>query len=213
VQDIFLDLLSRQVLDAAGDTDALPELPHLIQRQDTIQLGLTNKQDLQQLGVVGFEVRQHPDLFQQVQGKVLRFVDDEHRSAALGVLPDQVRIEVLHQLDLAFARRLQAEVLIDHGDELFRRYFRVEHAGERNVRAHRSDQLPDQRRFPRSYPSGHQNEPKALLHAIAHIRHCLLVRPAHVEIGRIRHDFERFFLKMVVGFVHDLHAFRCSRAA
>ena len=62
--------------ELAAHRDALIDLPHLRHLQVRPELGLANQDDLQELLPL-FEVRKDPDLFEQRQRKVLRFVDDD----------------------------------------------------------------------------------------------------------------------------------------
>ena len=64
------------------DRHALLELPQLQRPQHRLQIRLADEDDLQQLLLVGLEVRQNADLLEDLQREVLRLVDDEQRAGA-----------------------------------------------------------------------------------------------------------------------------------
>ena len=67
VRHVRLDLFARQRLQRAADRNALIELPQLAACQHVEQVQLPDDDDLQQLLIVGLEVREDPDLFEHVR--------------------------------------------------------------------------------------------------------------------------------------------------
>ena len=60
------------------------------------QFGLGDEDDLKEFGAGRFQVGQKADLFQQPNPQVLRFIDNQHRPAALGVPVEKVPVEDVH---------------------------------------------------------------------------------------------------------------------
>ena len=71
-----------------------------------MQVQLPDDHDLQQLLIVGLEIREHADLFEHVGRQVLRLVDDQHGAAVQRHQRQQEVVQRAHQLVLA--RRRQA---------------------------------------------------------------------------------------------------------
>ncbi len=81
----------------------LGQLAHALLAQQPVKLGLAEQNDRNQLGFVGLVIAQEPHRLQAAAVQALRFVDDKHARAALGVLGDQIPRERLIGL-LARAR-------------------------------------------------------------------------------------------------------------
>src|SRR6185503_14012477 len=100
----------------AAERNALFQLAQIAFVQSRRELWLSGEDDRQQLGLVGFDVGEQTDLFEQLQRKTLRLVNDQDaRLAATITIPQQ-----LLQLDeecrlRAPRRRLQLEA---HGQHL-----------------------------------------------------------------------------------------------
>src|SRR5205807_2502697 len=61
-----------------SNRDALIEQPQIGRAQQRVQVELTDENDLQQLLLVGLEVRQNSNLLENRQRQTLRLVDDQH---------------------------------------------------------------------------------------------------------------------------------------
>jgi hypothetical protein len=83
VLDILADLEARERLEMITHRDALAQLAQARAVQAVAQLRLAQQDDLQQLAVVGLDVGEQADLFEQVLGQILRLVNDEHGFLAL----------------------------------------------------------------------------------------------------------------------------------
>ena len=84
-----------------------------------MQVGLADENDLNQLRFFGFQIREHPDLFERGLAEVLRLVDDEQREPAGPALIDEEPRQVPQQIRLASAgRRIETEVEHDGFNEL-----------------------------------------------------------------------------------------------
>lgn len=69
--------------------NALTQLFQLRQRQSIVQFGLTDQHNLNQLLVFRFQIRQHPNLLEQIRFKRLRLINNQHNIRALTVLAEQ----------------------------------------------------------------------------------------------------------------------------
>ena len=69
--------------------DALAQLAQAVAVQAVAQFRLAQQDDLQQLAVVGLDVREQAHLFEQFLGQILRLVNDEHGFLAVLDLLEQ----------------------------------------------------------------------------------------------------------------------------
>ena len=103
VRDVRGGRLRVERLQLVADGDALIELPQLRRSQQRLQVQLADEDDLQQLLLVGLEIRQNADLLEHVQRQVLRLVDDEHGARLQRNQAEQEIVERVDQLLLADA--------------------------------------------------------------------------------------------------------------
>src|SRR5207237_4279661 len=81
-----------------ADRDALAKLAKAWVVETVAQFGLAHENDLKELAIVGLEIREQTDLFEQLIGQILGFVNNQNG--------------VLSALDLL------KEKLIDHGQSI-----------------------------------------------------------------------------------------------
>ena len=81
--DIGSDLLLVEWFQLVADRHTLIELPHARRAQHVLEIQLAHQDDLQQLVFVRLEIRQNPDLLEDMERQVLCLVDDQH-ALALG---------------------------------------------------------------------------------------------------------------------------------
>ncbi len=96
--------------------------------QQFIKFGLPDQHDLQQLLLFRFKIRQHPDLFQRSQRKVLTFIDEQHRIFTRGKIIEQ---ECIQCIDIPFFRltflsRSDPELCRDGFQEIQVRHIRIQ---------------------------------------------------------------------------------------
>ena len=105
VANVVLGLLGRERLQVKARDDALRELLEVGPLEHRAQLGLADQDDLQELALVGLEVRQQAQLLEHLGRELLRLVDDQDV-----VLADCVRLqqEVVEGVDIGLDRRLAA---------------------------------------------------------------------------------------------------------
>ena len=83
-------------LELIADRHALIELAQFGRSQQRLQVQLPDEDDLQQLFLVGLEIRQNADLLEHRQRQVLRLVDDQHGA---GLERDQTEQKVVERVD------------------------------------------------------------------------------------------------------------------
>ena len=82
-------------LQMVADGDTLCELPEVRVADHVAQFGLADEHELHHLVLTGVDIGQHPQFFQAFLAEVLRFVENQDRSASGGVFGDH---EILHRL-------------------------------------------------------------------------------------------------------------------
>ncbi len=104
VVDVALGLEAVERLEVVAHGDALAQLAQAALVEPVAQLGLADQDDLQQLALVGLEVREQPHLLEQLRLEILRLVDQEHDVVAgLGLLEEESvqDVEVRDAVELA----------------------------------------------------------------------------------------------------------------
>ncbi len=99
-RNVVLYFVARQRVQFNAARNPLIELPQIRLPQHRFEIRLADQNDLQQLGAVGFEVRQQPDLFENRRREMLRLVDQDDR---MRVQRDQRRQELVQRLDQLMA--------------------------------------------------------------------------------------------------------------
>ena len=93
----------RRKFETVGN--ALVELANLVLRKLGIQLGLPEQHDLQQLVVRGLEIAEEPDLFERRERHALCLFHEHHHPPVIGVLGEQVIMQLMHHQRLRGTRR------------------------------------------------------------------------------------------------------------
>src|SRR5262249_49567018 len=114
--------------------DALAELAQAAVVELVAELGLADEDDLEELPLVGLEVREEADLLEEVELQVLGLVDHQHDVVALGELLQEEAVEHLQVGDAVGLRRLQAELVEDRLEELVAGQDRVQDEGGLHLR-------------------------------------------------------------------------------
>src|SRR5205085_8659676 len=104
-----VQFLGRQWLQLVPNRDALVQLPQFRRPQQRRQVQLADEDDLDQLLLVGLEIRQDADLFEDLQRQVLRLVDDHHRA---GAERDQREEKVVQRVDEILLGRRARQALV-----------------------------------------------------------------------------------------------------
>lgn len=92
--DVTANLVELQRFQVIANGDALAEVLEMRTIEVFPKLGLAHEDDLQELAFVSFEIGEKPDLFEEVVGHVLRFVDDEN---GVLVLVDEAEEEFVEE--------------------------------------------------------------------------------------------------------------------
>ena len=92
--DVVRGLLRGDGVGAAPEGDALAELAEVGGAELLFELGLTGEDDLDELFGRGFEVGEQADLFEQLPGKVLGFVDDDDAGLFAAEALDEPAVEL-----------------------------------------------------------------------------------------------------------------------
>ena len=122
MMDVAERLIGRQRIQPVVHGDALAQLAQLVARQVGFEFGLPHQEDLQQLVALVLEVRQQPDLLEQVHRQVLRFVHHEHGVLAARTHGDEALLQHDEQRGLAGAGLdLHAEAQADLLQQLLAR--------------------------------------------------------------------------------------------
>ena len=87
-------LIYREWAEMKVRGDPLGKLHELRPLQHHPQLRLPHKDNLQQLRSIRIDIGQHAQLFQRRQIEILRFVDHQHRVAALLIFRNQEFLEL-----------------------------------------------------------------------------------------------------------------------
>src|SRR5262249_42953129 len=136
MRDVRRDRLFVQRLQLVPNRHALIELPQLGRSQQGLQIQLSHQNDLQQLFLVGLEIRQNANLFQHRQRELLGIVDDEHGARLDRNQREEKIVERVDQLLLADVRqpsglgvvaRDDAEILQDALEQILFGQERIEH--------------------------------------------------------------------------------------
>ena len=177
-----------------------------------MKVGLADEHDLNQLRLLGFEIRQHPDFLERSPPQVLRLVDDEQREPAGSPLIDEEARQIAQQVRLAPAgRRLEAEVEHDGFDQLARIEHRAHQPRDRRPPVDAPQRGLQQRRLARSDLAGDDDEAGVSFDAVAQVAQRLGVHPARIEVVGIRAQRERPLAQVVEAFIHDGRASRLVR--
>ena len=90
--------------------DPLGELGQARLGDQVAELGLADEHELEELVLVGVDVREHPQFLERLDREVLGLVEDQHRPPAAGVLLDEEILELGEELDVGrVAGRRHAE--------------------------------------------------------------------------------------------------------
>src|SRR5208283_5774741 len=154
--------------------------------------------------LVGFQVRKQPDLFQDLEGQVLRLVDDEDNVASPLDPLQQGTVDLRHQIMGARSDRGFAQFGQNGAKHLALGDVRVEN--ERGIVVggiELVEETPAERSLAAAHLPDEQDEAFLLLHAIFEVLQGLLMRRAQIEKLRVRSDIERHLRETVESLIHD----------
>ncbi len=184
--------------------DALGQLVQLLAGQALDQLGLSDQDDLQELLLLGLQIREQAELLERADAQVLGFVHDQDRTALVGVSRQQMAPEgVDERLPTGRGRLvLRAQLVADGGQQLLGREQRIE--DQRDVDA-LGEPIEEQAAYGRlAGPdlAGELDEAAVLLDAVEQMGERLLVTRAQVDEARVGRIRERSLAETEVRDVH-----------
>ena len=118
--NVLANFIVFQRTQMVADRDALAKLTKVVMVQSITQFRLAHQNNLQKFPVVGFEIGEQSDLFEQIVGEVLRFVDDENGFASLRHLFEEKMIDFRDAFQAVETFDIQPEFHRDGFDELVR---------------------------------------------------------------------------------------------
>ncbi len=196
-------LLGGQGPQVEAPEQPLVELPHARPGEALAQLGLAQDADLQEFGVVGLEVAQHPQHLEALVGQVLGLVEHHHHQPVGGEFAEQVLLEGLDQLEIAALRRAgQVELGADRRQQLSGRQLVL---GDDRHAAQRLDlpgEHPGDQRLAGPDLAGDQQKALALLAGVLQRGQGLLVIRRAVVERRVGGVVERRPVQAEVSAVH-----------
>ena len=182
VLDVAQRLLGRERVQPVVDGDALAELAQLVARQVGFQLRLADEEDLQQLVAAVLQVREQPDLLQQVHGEILRLVHHQHGVLAARAHTDQVLLQHDQRGGLAHAgRQLDAEAQADLLEHLLTRERAVRDERHRDAVAPLVERVVERGGLAGADLARDQQEWLAVLYPVAQVRTSFHVLAARVD--------------------------------
>ena len=108
--DVGAQVVAGQRAQVEAQAHALHELDQLGRVELFVQLRLPGENDAHHLLLGGLDAGQQPDLLENLERQVLRFVDDQQHLAAGGVLLDEETVDGRDQLGLLHLEGREAEL-------------------------------------------------------------------------------------------------------
>src|SRR5207237_194742 len=170
------------------------------------ELRLTDENDLHQLLLVGLEIGQHSNLFEELGREMLRFVENRDAALAEHELREQKLIQPVEEL---FSRRIldtgDSKLAEQRGEHLMGVEKRIE--DQRRVDAvlvELLDQVATEGRLARSRFAGDEHEAFAIADSIQELTLCLAVLSRVEDELRVRGERERLVLETEEALVHEV---------
>jgi hypothetical protein len=203
VVDVAHRLVGRERVQPVVHGDALAELAQLVAREVRFQLGLADEEDLHQLVALVFQVREQPDLLEEIHRQVLRLVHHQHGLLATVAHVDEVLLEQHERGGLADpGRQLDAEAQADLLEHLLARERGVGDQRHGDLVAPLVQRVVERRGLAGSHLTGDQEERFAVLDAVAQVRARFLVLAARVHELELVSGGEGVFPQAEVVFEH-----------
>src|SRR5438067_3988966 len=199
-------------LQFVPDRHALVQLPQLRRSQQRLKIQLADEDDLKQLVLVGLQIRQDANLFEDRERQVLRLVDDQYGARLEWNQPEEKVVQCIDQLllgdlgqppGLHFLARDHAEVLQDPPQQILFGEERIQHERRKGRAIDLLQQRAAERGFSGTDIAGDDDKPFASADRILQQIERVAVRLAAIEVLRIRREAEWLFREPVIVFVHD----------
>ena len=176
--DVALGLEPVERGQVVAHDDPLAELPQLPAVELLAQLGLADENDLQELALVGLEVREQTHLLEELGVEVLRLVDEQDDVVTRRGLVEEKAVQNLQVRRPVELPRLEAQLREDRPHQLRCRDHRVQDERRLVGRAELGQDRPADRGLARAHLSGDLDEPLAFPDAEENVveRLAMLVR-------------------------------------
>ena len=188
--DVIAGFGQRQRIQVIAGGDALRQLAQIGPVQHLIELRLAHQNDLQQLGLVRFQVGQEPHLLQYVETEVLRLVDQHDHPSAPRMGIQQVPVERIDQLLETGARPRVGDVqlITNAGQQLAGIQARIEDQRDVDVFRELVEQRPAKRGLAGSHLAGEHDKAAADTDPVQQMRQRLPMLGAEIQIAGIGRD-------------------------
>ena len=191
--DVLADFVAIQRTQVIADGDALAQLAQIVIVQALPQLGLAHKHDLQELAVVGLEIGQQADLFEELVGEILRFIDDEHGIAAGVCFGEEEAVDFGDGFQAIHALDVEAELHGDGLDELVGVQDGIEDERGRKVGSELFEERAAKSGLAGTDFAGDLHKSFSFANAVKQVVESLTMFRAVKQKARIRRDAERRF--------------------
>ena len=158
------------------------------------QFRLPHQNDLQQLAVVQFEIRQKPHLFEQFVGEILRLVNDQHHILALLDLIEQKIVDGRKRVMPVQIFDVQTEFRANGPHQFIRIQHRVEDDGDGKINVELPKHRTADRGLARADFAGKLHKTLALPNAVKQMVVRLAMLLALKQEARVRREVERRLL-------------------
>ena len=201
--DVAERLVGRQRVQPVVHGDALTQLTQFVARQMRLEFGLSDQEDLQQLLALVLQVREQPDLLEQLHRKVLRFIQHEHGMLAARTHGHQMLLECHQRGGFADAgRQVQAEAKTDLLEHLLPTQRRVGDQRDGHAIAPLVQSVVQRCRLTRADLARDEQERLAVLDAVAQMRLRFLMLTARIDELELMTGGERVLAQAEVMFEH-----------
>ena len=168
-----------------AERDALVQLGEGRVEEDGRELGLADQHEAEELLRAGLEIREQPELLEHVDGDGLCLVDHDHGQTPRLALREEMRVQGIHDVDLALAGRRHPELARDPLQQVLPGQRRVEDVGRRHLGAEVGEEGAQQRRLAGADVAADADEPARLDEPGAQVREGLRVLGGEVEVARV----------------------------
>ena len=191
--DVLADFVAIQRAQVIADRDALAKLAKVVIVQAITQLGLAHEDDLQQFAIVGLQIGEEANLFEEFVGEVLRFVDDEDGVAAGVRLGEEEAVDFGNGFKAVHALNFETEFHGDGLDELVGIENGIEDERGRKLRPELFQQRAAKGRLAGTDFAGDLDESFSFANAVKQMIERLTMFRAVKQKARVRRDVERRF--------------------
>jgi hypothetical protein len=201
--DVAFRLLAGQSPQVEAAKHALAQLPHVVCLKAFAQFGLAHDNDLEQLGVVGFEIADHPHLLERIAREGLGLVEHQHHRLAFGEAPDQKILQAAQQVGGGVVCVvIHLKLTADAAKQIGGADAGVVDSREDDAVVEVPQHQPGHQRFARAHLTGQQDKALALADGVDQRRQRFFVIRGGIEEARIGRVVEGQFTQAEKRCVH-----------